>query len=210
MPLRILLADDHVVVREGIKAALEATGLKVIGEASEGREAARLARELSPDIAVFDIGMPQLNGIDAARAVLKEAPHLPIILLTVHNEDAYVAEAFRAGVSGYVLKKQATADLVRAIQEVSRGNPYMSPGISRAVLDALRAGSKMPGASLTAREREVLQLIAEGRSIKEIGSLLGISAKTAETHRSRLMDKLEIRDTASLVRYAIRKGLVSA
>lgn len=209
MPLRILLVDDHVLVREGIKATLESTGLQVVAEASEGREAVRLARELRPDVAVFDIGLPGLNGIDAARIALKESPHLHIILLTVHTEDPYVAEALRAGVGGYVLKKQATADLIRAIQEVSVGNKYLSPGISRAVVDALHAGSKLPGDALTTREREVLQLIAEGKSTKQIGSLLGISAKTAETHRSRLMDKLEIRDTASLVRYAIRKGLTA-
>jgi DNA-binding NarL/FixJ family response regulator len=209
MPLRILLVDDHIVVREGIKSTLESNGLEVIGEASDGREGVRLAHELKPDIAVFDIGMPGLNGIDAARAVRKESPHLRVILLTVHTEDAYVGEALRAGVSGYVLKKQASADLVRAIQEVSNGNTYLSPSISRAVIDALRSGSKLPGDLLTAREREVLQLIAEGKSTKQIGSLLGISVKTAETHRSRLMGKLEIRDTAGLVRYAIRKGLTT-
>lgn len=209
MPLRILLVDDHVLVREGIKGTLEWSGLVVVGEASEGREAVRLARELRPDIAVFDIGLPGLNGIDAARVALRDSPHLPIILLTVHTEEAYVAEALRAGVRGYVLKKQATADLIRAIHEVSHGNTYLSPGISGTVIDALRSGSELPRDPLTTREREVLQLIAEGNSTKQIGSLLGISAKTAETHRSRVMDKLEIRDTAGLVRYAIRKGLTT-
>jgi len=209
MPLRILLVDDHVLVREGIKGTLESSGLNVVGEASDGREAVRLARDLRPDIAVFDIGMPGLNGVDAARVALRDSPHLPIILLTVHTEEAYVAEALRAGVRGYVLKKQATGDLIQAIHEVSIGNTYLSPGISRTVIETFRSGSDHSGDRLTTREREVLQLIAEGKSTKQIGSLLGISPKTAETHRSRLMEKLEIRDTAGLVRYAIRKGLTT-
>jgi len=209
MPLRILLVDDHVLVREGIKGTLESSGLNVVGEASDGREAVRLARDLRPDIAVFDIGMPGLNGVDAARVALGDSPHLPVILLTVHTEEAYVAEALRAGVRGYVLKKQATSDLIRAIHEVSNGNTYLSPGISRTVIETFRSGSDLSGDRLTTREREVLQLIAEGKSTKQIGSLLGISPKTVETHRSRLMEKLEIRDTAGLVRYAIRKGLTT-
>ncbi|TMQ57530.1 MAG: response regulator transcription factor [Candidatus Eisenbacteria bacterium] len=209
MPVRVLLADDHALVREGIKATLEASGLSVIGEASDGRDAVRLARELQPDVAVFDIGMPGLNGVDAARVALKESPRLKIVLLTVHTEDAYVAEAIRAGVGGYVLKKQATADLVRAIQEVSEGNTYLSPGVSRAVVDAVRSGSQLPADPLTNREREILQLIAEGKTTKQIASVLGISVKTVETHRSHIMDKLQIRDTAGLIRYALRRGLVT-
>lgn len=206
---RILLADDHALIREGIKTTLEANGLSVVGEASEGREALRLVRELKPDVAVFDIGMPGLNGVDAARIALRDSPDLRVILLTVHTENAYVDEALRAGVSGYVLKKQATADLIRAIHEVSNGNIYLSPGISRAVIEAFRSGTQLAARTLTAREREVLQLIAEGKTTKEIGAVLGISVKTAETHRSRVMDKLEIRDTAGLVRYAIRIGLIT-
>ncbi len=206
---RILLADDHALIREGIKTTLEANGLSVVGEASEGREALRLVHELKPDVAVFDIGMPGLNGVDAARIALRDSPDLRVILLTVHTENAYVDEALRAGVSGYVLKKQATADLIRAIHEVSNGNIYLSPGISRAVIEAFRSGTQLAARTLTAREREVLQLIAEGKTTKEIGAVLGISVKTAETHRSRVMDKLEIRDTAGLVRYAIRIGLIT-
>ena len=146
---------------------------------------------------------------DAARIALKETPGLKVVLLTVHTENEYVDEALKAGVSGYVLKKQATADLVRAIEEVSLGNIYLSPGISRAVMEAFRSGAQLASRTLSAREREVLQLIAEGKTTKEIGGVLGISVKTAETHRSRVMDKLEIRDTAGLVRYAIRMGLIS-
>jgi DNA-binding NarL/FixJ family response regulator len=209
MPLQVLLADDHVLVREGIKATLEAHGLEVVGEASEGRVAVALAKELRPDVAVWDIAMPGLNGVEATRAVLRDLPELRVILLTVHTEEVYVTEALRAGVSGYVLKKQASVELIQAIEEVSHGNTYLSPGISRAVVEALRGESRPPGETLTSREREVLQLIAEGKTTKQIGVLLGISVKTAETHRSRLMDKLEIRDTANLVRYAIRNGLTS-
>lgn len=188
---------------------LEANGLSIVGEASEGREAVKMVRELKPDVAIFDVSMPGLNGVDAARIALKENPGTKVVLLTVHTENEYVDEALRAGVSGYVLKKQATADLVRAIHEVSVGNIYLSPGISRAVMEAFRSGKELAARTLTAREREVLQLIAEGKTTKEIGSVLGISVKTAETHRSRVMDKLEIRDTAGLVRYAIRMGLVT-
>jgi two-component system response regulator NreC len=209
VPLRVLLADDHVLVRDGIKTTLEANGLSIVGEASEGREAVKMVRELKPDVAIFDVSMPGLNGVDAARIALKENPGTKVVLLTVHTENEYVDEALRAGVSGYVLKKQATADLVRAIHEVSMGNIYLSPGISRAVMEAFRSGKELAARTLTAREREVLQLIAEGKTTKEIGSVLGISVKTAETHRSRVMDKLEIRDTAGLVRYAIRMGLVT-
>jgi len=209
VPLRVLLADDHVLVRDGIKITLESNGLTIVGEASEGREAVKMVRDLKPDVAVFDVSMPGLNGVDAARIALKENPGTKVVLLTVHTENEYVDEALRAGVSGYVLKKQATADLIRAIQEVSLGNIYLSPGISRAVMEAFRSGKELAARTLTAREREVLQLIAEGKTTKEIGSVLGISVKTAETHRSRVMDKLEIRDTAGLVRYAIRMGLVT-
>lgn len=209
MSLRILLADDHVLVRDGIKVTLEVNGFEIVGEASDGREAVRMVRELKPDVAVFDVSMPGLNGVDAARIAIKESPGIKIVLLTVHIENEYVDEALRAGVSGYVLKKQATADLIKAIQEVSHGNIYLSPGISRAVMEAFRSGKELAARTLTAREREVLQLIAEGKTTKEIGGVLGISVKTAETHRSRVMDKLEIRDTAGLVRYAIRMGLIS-
>jgi DNA-binding NarL/FixJ family response regulator len=208
--LRVLLADDHVLVRDGIKVTLEANGLSIVGEASDGREAVAMVRDLKPDVAVFDVSMPGLNGMDAARLALREVPSIKVVLLTVHTENEYVDEALRAGVSGYVLKKQATADLLKAIDEVSRGNIYLSPGISRAVMEAFRSGTHFAARTLTAREREVLQLIAEGKTTKEIGSVLGISVKTAETHRSRVMDKLEIRDTAGLVRYAIRMGLITA
>jgi len=208
MATRILLADDHLVVREGLRALLEVAGFKVVGEARDGREAIKLAGLLAPEVTVLDIGMPGLNGVDACRELLRTLPDMRIIVLTVHAEDAYVIEALRAGARGYVLKTQAGSDLVRAIGEVTQGRIYLSPSVSSAVVQAFLAGSSSPADPLTPREREVLQLIAEGRSTKEVAGVLGVSVKTAETHRTRLMTKLDIHHTAGLVHYAIRRGLV--
>jgi len=208
VPTRILLADDHLVVREGLRALLEAAGFKVVGEARDGREAIKLANMLEPELTVIDIGMPGLNGVDACRELLRDLPDMRLIVLTVHAEDAYVIEALRAGARGYVLKTQAGSDLVRAIGEVTQGRIYLSPSVSSAVVQAFLAGSTSPSDPLTPREREVLQLIAEGRSTKEVAGILGVSVKTAETHRTRLMTKLDIHHTAGLVHYAIRRGLV--
>jgi DNA-binding NarL/FixJ family response regulator len=208
VPTRILLADDHLVVREGLRSLLEAAGFKIVGEARDGREALKLARVLEPEVTVMDIGMPGLNGVDACRELLREVPEMRIILLTEHGEDAYVIEALRAGARGYVLKTQAGSDLVRAIGEVTQGRIYLSPSVSSAVVQAFLAGSTSPADPLTPREREVLQLVAEGRSTKEVAGILGVSVKTAETHRTRLMTKLDIHHTAGLVHYAIRRGLI--
>jgi len=208
VPTRILLADDHLVVREGLRSLLEAAGFKVVGEARDGREALKLARLLEPEVTVMDIGMPGLNGVDACRELLREVPEMRIIVLTVHGEDAYVIEALRSGARGYVLKTQAGSDLVRAIGEVTQGRIYLSPSVSSAVVQAFLAGSTSPADPLTPREREVLQLVAEGRSTKEVAGILGVSVKTAETHRTRLMTKLDIHHTAGLVHYAIRRGLI--
>ena len=208
MATRILLADDHLVVREGLRSLLEAAGFKVVGEARDGREAIKLARTLAPEVTVMDIGMPALNGVDACRELLREVPEMRVIVLTVHGEDAYVIEALRAGARGYVLKTQAGSDLVRAIGEVTQGRIYLSPSVSSAVVQAFLAGANSPADPLTPREREVLQLIAEGRSTKEVAGILGVSVKTAETHRTRLMGKLDIHHTAGLVHYAIRRGLI--
>jgi DNA-binding NarL/FixJ family response regulator len=208
MTCRVLLADDHVVVRQGLKALLEREGFDIVGEASDGHEATRLARELSPDVAILDIAMPLLNGIETGRAITRACPSTRTIALTVHTENHYVMAALEAGFSGYVLKSQAAAQLVRAIQEVSRGSIYLSPGVSHVVVEASLQKTKPPGDPLTDRERQVLQLVAEGRTTKQIGKLLGVSAKTAESHRTRIMAKLEIHETASLVRYAIRQGLI--
>ena len=210
MPTRIVLADDHVLVRQGLKSLLEREHFQVVAEASDGQEAVRLAESLQADIAVFDISMPILNGIDAVRELARSCPKAKAILLTQHEEDQYIREALEAGVKGYVLKNQAASDLIHAIQQVSRGQFYLSPGVSRAVVEAYRTKSDSPSDPLTARERQVLQLIAEGKSTKDAASLLGISVKTAESHRMRLMQKLDIHETASLVRYAVRRGLVQA
>lgn len=207
--IRVLLADDHVLVREGLRALLaRESDIQVVAEAGDGREAVRMARDGRPDVAALDLSMPLLNGLDAARQIAAFDRPPRVILLTVHSEDRYVLEALRAGVRGYVLKKQAAADLVRAIREVSGGGVYLSPGISSAVVEAIRSPQPAPEESLTAREREVLQLVAEGKTTKEIAVLLGVSVKTADAHRTRLMQKLDIHDIAGLTRYAIRQGLI--
>jgi two-component system response regulator NreC len=210
MPTRVLLADDHALIRQGLKAFLEKQGFQVVGEASDGQEALRSVEKTQPDVAIIDISMPVLNGVDAARELKKSSLKTKVILLTQHDEDQYVTEALRAGVNGYVLKSQAADDLVHAIQEVCRGSVYLSPHISRAVVDAYLSKTYDSTDSLSGRERQVLQLVSEGKSTKDIAVHLGISVKTAESHRARLMKKLDIHETASLVRYAIRRGLIQA
>lgn len=193
-----------------MRALLEREGFEVVGEASDGREATRLAREVSPDIAILDLAMPLLNGIETGRTIVQSRPSVRTIALTVHTESHYVLAALEAGFSGYVLKSQAAAQLVRAIREVRRGAIYLSPGVSRVVVEASLRKTTPPKDSLTGREREVLQLVAEGKTTKQIAKLLGVSARTAESHRARIMAKLEIHDTAGLVRYAIREGVIQA
>jgi DNA-binding NarL/FixJ family response regulator len=210
MPTRVLLADDHALVRQGLKALLERQGFQVVCEVSDGQEAIRSVEKTQPDVAIIDISMPILNGVDAARELKKSSPKTKVILLTQHEEDQYVTEALRAGVKGYVLKGQAADDLVHAIQEVCRGSVYLSPHISRAVVDAYLSKTYVSNDPLSGRERQVLQLVGEGKSTKDIAVHLGISVKTAESHRARLMKKLDIHETASLVRYAIRRGLIQA
>ena len=209
MTLRILLADDQVIVREGVRALLEREGFEVVAEASDGREAVRLATTLQPDIAIFDLGLPLLNGLDATREILRASPGTRSIVLTVLAERQNVLDALRAGAKGYVVRTQAAADLLLAIHEVSRGAIYLSPSISGIVVEAYLTLSDAPSDPLTPRERQVLQLVAEGRRTREIADLLGVSVKTAESHRVRIMGKLGIRQTAGLVRYAIRQGLIA-
>ena len=207
---RIVLADDHQIFRQGLRALLEREGFRVVGEASDGLEVVRLVRELSPSIAILDVGMPQLNGIDAAREINKRFPDTLIVLLTMFEDEVYVLEALRVGVRGYVLKAQTSPDLINALNEVLRGSVYLSPGISETVVKASLSGYSERVDMLTDRERHVLQLIAEGHTTKEIASLLDVSVKTAESHRTRIMRKLDIHETATLVRYAIRRGLITA
>lgn len=210
MPIRIVLADDHVLVRQSLKSLLEREGHQVVGEAAEGKEAARQVNTLQPEIAILDISMPIMNGLNAAREIKNSSPKTKTILLTQHDEDEYISEALEAGVKGYVLKSQVASDLLEAIRQVSRGQVYLSPGVAHSVVEAYRTRSDRPKERLSLRERQVLQLIAEGKSTKQVASVLSISVKTAESHRTRLMQKLEIHETASLVRYAIRRGMVQA
>jgi DNA-binding NarL/FixJ family response regulator len=208
MPLRVLLADDHQIVRDGLKALLVLEALDVIGEAGDGQEAVRLASELAPDVVVLDLAMPLLNGVDAATEILRAAPRTGVVLLTMHVEDHQVIRALRAGVRGYVIKTQAAEELVRAIKEVAGGRMHLGSGASKVLVEAYLGGADPPSDPLSPRDRQVLQLVAEGRTTKEIATELGISAKTAETYRAKIMEKLDIHDTAGLVRYAIRRGMI--
>jgi len=210
MPIQVLLADDHQIVRQSLKVLLEREGLKIVGEASNGQEAIKLAESLHPDVAVLDISMSVLNGIDAAKEIQKVSPQTKTIFLTVHDEDPYLLDALRAGAKGYVIKTHAAENLVQAIREASRGGMYLSPEVSRAVVQAYQNKTDVSAEPLSPRERQVLQLIAEGKTTKEVAVVLNISVKTAETHRTRLMEKLDIHETAGLVRYAVRRGLVQA
>lgn len=208
MPIRVVLADDHVLVRQSLKSFLEREGIEVAGEASDGQELLGVAATVRPDVAVVDISMPLMNGLEASGNMRRSSPQTRTILLTRHDEDQYVTEALRSGIKGYVLKNQAATDLVHAIRQVCRGGFYLSPSISHTVVEAFLSKTAQPPDPLTSRERQVLQLISEGKSTRDVATLLGISAKTAESHRSRLMRKLDIHETASLVRYAIRRGLI--
>ncbi len=210
MPIQVLLADDHQIVRQSLKVLLEKEGLKIVGEASNGQEAVRIAESVHPDVAVLDVSMAVLNGIDAAKEIQKVSPQTKTIFLTVHDEDPYLLDALRVGAKGYVVKTHAAENLVQAIREASRGGVYLSPEVSRAVVQAYQNKTELSSEPLSPRERQVLQLIAEGKTTKEVAGVLNISVKTAETHRTRIMEKLDIHETAGLVRYAIRRGLVQA
>jgi DNA-binding NarL/FixJ family response regulator len=207
MSYRILLADDHQIVREGLRGLLEKAGHEVVAEASDGREALWLARTLLPDIVVLDMSMPLLNGLDAAHEIHRIVPNAKSILLTMYNDKSYVLRALREGVRGYVLKSQAAVDLIRAIHEIMRGDVYISPGVAASVVDAYLGKTDIETDPLTPRERQILQLVAEGNTTKEIGRLLNVSFKTAESHRNRIMKKLDIHNVTGLVHYAIRSGL---
>ncbi|HYC24219.1 MAG TPA: response regulator transcription factor [Candidatus Bathyarchaeia archaeon] len=217
---RVVLADDHALVRAGIRKLLGAiAGIEVVGEASDGREALELIASARPDLAVMDIGMSGLNGLDATMRAKKAFPRTRILILSMHRAEEYVLEALRAGASGYLLKEAAPAELELAVRAVLRGEIYLSPGVSSHVAKSavrqrvtapVAPSERKPPPALTSRQREVLQLIAEGHSTKDIATRLALSVKTVETHRAQLMERLDIHDVAGLVRYAIRIGLVSS
>jgi two-component system, NarL family, response regulator NreC len=208
MGVSVLLADDHPVFRQGLRALLEREKFDVVGEASDGLEAIAMAERLQPNVLVIDLAMPALNGIDAVREIVRRAPRSKAILLTMYTEEHHVLEALRAGVKGCVSKSQAAEHLLQAIKDVCAGGVYLSPHVSGAVVQAYLAKTELPYEPLTPRERQVLQLIAEGKTTKETAAVLDVSVKTAETHRTNLMEKLDIHSTAGLVRYAIRRGLL--
>jgi two-component system response regulator NreC len=210
MPCNIVLADDHTVVRQSLKLLLENGEYTVVGEASNGAEAVQVAARVSCDIAILDIGMPVMNGIDAARVIIRESAGTKVILLSMYDDDHYVIRALRAGVSGYVLKTRAASDLLQALHDVQEGSVHLSPGISRAVVQRMLKGGEPDENILSPRESQILQLIAEGCSTKEVAARLFLSPKTVESHRGNLMQKLNVHETASLVRYAIRRGIIQA
>jgi DNA-binding NarL/FixJ family response regulator len=213
-PVRILLADDHALVRAGIRALLVGSldSVMVVAEAANGREALELARLHKPDVVLLDISMPDLSGLAVSAQLKQEMPEVRVIMLSMHANEEYVLQALRAGASGYLLKDSATAELELALKGVMQGETYLSPRISKQVVDGYvqRVGADQSSPDLlTPRQRQVLQLIAEGHSTKEIAYRLELSVKTIETHRAQLMERLQIRDIAGLVKYAIRYGLVS-
>lgn len=216
-PIQILLADDHEVVRKGLRALLEAQpGWKVIAEAMDGREAVEKARDLQPDVAIVDIGMPSLNGLEATRQIVKKAPRTRVLVLTMHDTNPLIQQVVKAGARGYVLKSDVASDLVSAVDALCRDQTFFTSKVSQIILD--RYVGKAPtvegvpdsDSPLTPREREVVQLLAEGKSSKEVASVLGISVKTAETHRINLMRKLDCHSVAEVVRYAVRNLIAEA
>jgi DNA-binding NarL/FixJ family response regulator len=211
--MKVILADDHHLVRSGIRALLESiTGVFVVAEAGDGREALDLIQQHRPDVALLDITMPGLNGLEVAARVRESCPRTRVIVLSMHAGETYVAQALRAGVAGYLLKDSAASDLQAALAAVGRGGSFLSPAISQQVVASYLRGevpSADPLEGLSPRQREVLQLIAEGRSTKEIAADLSLSIKTVETHRAQIMERLGIRDVPGLVRFAIRAGLIT-
>jgi len=214
MPLRILIVDDHAVVRRGVRSLLESQpGWEVAGEAATGREAVDLATRLQPDIVVMDLSLPELNGLDATRQILKESPRSEILVLTMHHSEELARNVLQAGARGYVLKSDADQSLIAAIESLRQHKPFLTSTVTEFVLDDYMRRTEAPDGGLvkvTAREREIIQLLAEGKSNKETASTLGISVKTIEAHRANIMRKLHLRSVSELVRYAIRNKIVQA
>lgn len=205
---RVVLADDHHIFRQALRTLMTREGIEVVGEASDGAEAVALTAEHQPDVTILDFGMPRMNGIDAARRIAEEVPGTQTVLLTMHDDESLALEALRAGMHGYLRKTQPAEELVTTVQEVARGAIHLSAGMSKATIAAYAAGEKTAPDPLTEREREVLRLIAEGKTTRDIAKELKLSPKTVESHRNRLMQKLEIHGTAGLTRYAIRRHLI--
>jgi DNA-binding NarL/FixJ family response regulator len=207
--IRILLADDHALVRQGFSMILEAQqDMQIVGQAGNGREAVDLAAKLHPDVVVMDVAMPELNGIEATRRIIDGAPRTRVLALSMHKDSVYVREVLRAGARGYLLKDSGDADLVAAVRAVAKGDGYLSPGVSDSVLSDYRRHVTDPLDLLSSREREVLQMIAEGKTNKEIATSLNLSVYTVEAHRGRVMEKLNLHSTSELVRFALRSGLI--
>jgi two-component system response regulator NreC len=215
MSIRILLADDHGIVRKGLRFLLERqAGMEVVGEASDGREAVRLAEQLNPDIVIMDIAMPLLNGIEATTQIVKKDPRTQVIILSMHSDEDYLLSALNAGAKGYLLKDSAEADVVRAVQSVTKGAPFFSPEIAKTLLEDYMRFLQQRNLQdsyelLTEREKETLQLLAEGKSNKEVATLLNVSVHTVDTHRTHLMQKLNLHNTAEIVLYAVRKKIIA-
>jgi len=207
--IKILLADDHSLVRQGFSMILSAQAdMQIVGEASNGREAVELAGKLHPDVVVMDVTMPELNGIEATRRIAEAAPRARVLALSMHKDSVYVREILRAGARGYLLKDSADADLIAAVRSVAKGEGYLSPGVSDAVLTDYRKHVTDPLDLLTSREREVLQMIAEGKTNKEIAGTLNLSVYTVDAHRGKIMEKLNLHSSGELVRFAVRNGLI--
>src|SRR5688572_29264657 len=212
--IRLLLADDHTVVRQGLRKVLEERPeWEVVAEAGDGREAVRLAEQFKPDICILDVAMPLLNGVEATRHIARRVPGTRILVLSMYSDEAYVAQILQAGAAGYILKDSADVDLIQAVSEVARGKSFFSPPIARVMLDDYVRQLAVKGIAdrydaLSDREREVFQLIAEGKVNKEIATLLSISLSTVETHRARIMEKLDLHSAAEIVLYAVRRGVI--
>ena len=207
--VRILIADDHGIVRSGLRKLLESEdGVEVVAEAADGVEARDQAIELRPDLAILDVKMPRLTGLEATRAIRESAPEVSVLMLSMHDEDRYLFEALKAGASGYVLKRAADQELIDAIRAVERGEPFLTPEAQQALIRDVLDGGESREEELTPREEEVVKLVAEAHTNKEIAEILGLAEKTAENHRSNAMRKLGMRDRVELVRYAIRRGLI--